>query len=149
MDYTFPPEHVYTLSDPRDKSVRYIGRTVDVEHRYYQHIATTRGDNPEKEAWILELRNLDLKPIMTVIETVNHEDRPPARKRERHWILFYQARGADLFNKRSTRKTVPPIVYGAITLALPLEEENAQLRAENERLRAIIKQISQIIDSQI
>lgn len=142
MEYTYPPEHIYTLSDPRDNSVRYVGVTTDVINRYHHHMVTTVRGNPEKEAWIQELRRLEMKPIMTVIETINHEDDASPRQRERYWIHFYQSQGAKLYNKNKRLEFMPPIIFAN---EIPtLEKENAQLRAENARLRSIIDQIAQL-----
>src|SRR5712692_6507182 len=58
--------YIYLLRDPRDKSVRYVGRTKNPERRYTSHLndkcvgsyIRVRWD------WISELRLMKLRPEM-------------------------------------------------------------------------------------
>jgi predicted GIY-YIG superfamily endonuclease len=86
---------VYTLVDPRDNAVRYVGITNDVYARFSQHIRC-EGNNITKNRWITELRELNQMVIMRTIETA--ETIEEVRKREAYWIQQYTSQGANLLN---------------------------------------------------
>lgn len=81
---------IYTLIDPRNEQVRYVGMTKDVYARFAQHVACD-GSNPRKDAWIQELKALNLLLSMKVVERSDTAER--ARKREHYWIEHYQYLG--------------------------------------------------------
>lgn len=87
---------IYQLVDPRDGSVRWVGRTHDMKARLVEHLCNTRGANVAKKEWIRELRSAGLQPVVELIEEV-HEYR--ASERERYWIQFYRAEGEPLLNR--------------------------------------------------
>jgi hypothetical protein len=91
--------HIYTLSDPRDGRVRYVGRTVNpLSRRLREHINTAkRGKlkDKQKEAWILELLAARLKPEIAAVEAVTIDDFKLAEKR---WVSHYRASHSDLLN---------------------------------------------------
>jgi predicted GIY-YIG superfamily endonuclease len=91
---------VYVLIDPRSDDVRYIGVTKDVYARFSQHLQCN-GSNPEKNAWIQELKASNLMLIMRTIEIANTLEN--AREREQYWIHQYLSQGAHLFNIDITR----------------------------------------------
>lgn len=88
---------IYTLSDPRNGAVRYVGKSTQVEMRYYNHLdyAKRPGRKFKSTNWIRQLLALGLKPVMTVIETVPYDQ---WADRERFWIAHHKAIGADLTN---------------------------------------------------
>lgn len=62
--------YIYALIDPRNLEVRYIGKTNNPKERYYDHISTKAKYliNPDKRRqWIIELKAINLKPIMSVL----------------------------------------------------------------------------------
>lgn len=60
--------YFYVLIDPRNYNISYIGRTVDPQNRYRNHIYEAKKNNRNKrERWIFKLLKLNLKPIMKVI----------------------------------------------------------------------------------
>ena len=65
LEADFPEEEeIYELSDPRDGSVHYVGRSKDVWQRWYQHQA-----NPQPGAmaeWIKDLKRHGLEPDLNV-----------------------------------------------------------------------------------
>jgi predicted GIY-YIG superfamily endonuclease len=81
------PYSVYTLSDPRDNTVRYVGISKNVPSRYLQH-CRCEGLNLEKNLWVQELIRLSILPTLTIIDTAT--GLKAARERERHWIDFYK-----------------------------------------------------------
>lgn len=64
---------IYTLCDPRDSSVHYIGKTKrTIEIRLREHINDKK--NTFKTRWIKELKLLNLIPEIKIIKEVNLED---------------------------------------------------------------------------
>jgi predicted GIY-YIG superfamily endonuclease len=93
-------EHaVYTLSDPRDNVIHYVGISKNVQKRFKQHV-TCSGVNLEKNAWVLQLLQQGLSPTLTVIEMVVGVT--VARQREKYWIEHYAEQEAPLANKPNT-----------------------------------------------
>jgi predicted GIY-YIG superfamily endonuclease len=91
---------VYALCDPRDGTARYIGITNNMLARYNEHLRLN-GPNERKQAWLTELLDAHLLPIMHNLEVV--EVYEEARDREVAWIEAYIAAGADLLNDEAYR----------------------------------------------
>lgn len=99
---------IYTLIDPRDNTIRYIGITDDVYARFLQHI---RGmdENYAKSVWIQELRALNKMVIMETLEEC--ETFELACERELYWIRHFEMLQEPLMNiskmslPRKARKT--------------------------------------------
>jgi hypothetical protein len=72
---------VYTLADPRDGAVRYVGASTNPYAR--AHEAPKHAKGP-KGVWLRELRALDLKPQLAIVEEVAPDD--DWEEREKHWI---------------------------------------------------------------
>ena len=87
---------IYQLVDPRDNSPRYVGYTSQANIRMEQHLA---GDNSNllKRAWIAELRQLGLSPIMEEIEAVEGTA-TDAVNCESRWIHRLFSEGKPLTN---------------------------------------------------
>ena len=62
--------YIYVLRDPRNDEVRYVGFAINVRKRLSNHISeATKGIiRSHKNHWIGALVNLDLQPVMKVIE---------------------------------------------------------------------------------
>lgn len=56
---------IYSLNDPRDGRVRYVGRAPRPSRRFRQHLA--RPHSQRLRAWIAELRALGLSPVLRPI----------------------------------------------------------------------------------
>ena len=87
--------YIYALVDPRDERIRYIGKTVNLEKRYEQHVYWLNGSNPRKENLISGLLKRGMKPIISVIEECDHSN---WQEREKYWIAYYRELLPDLTN---------------------------------------------------
>lgn len=89
--------YIYTLSDPRNGKVCYIGRSVTPHARLKAHISN--DDNTAKARWIAELKTVGLLPIMAIIDS--SDDKVIAREKEQHWMNKYVMDGCNLLNQTS------------------------------------------------
>ena len=93
---------IYTLKDPRDGTIHYVGQTQVLplvrlsQHVYDLARAAHRPRITYKEAWITELAFLGLLPE---IEIVDYIDESLANDREKAWIDDLRAKGEPLCNK--------------------------------------------------
>jgi len=87
---------IYTLSDPRDGQIRYVGKSVDIKQRMFDHLREKK--RTKKNHWIIGLQSEGLKPIMEVIEESNDSDWQEA---ERFWITILRFYGFRLLNIES------------------------------------------------
>jgi hypothetical protein len=87
--------YIYVLKDPRDKRIRYVGKTNNIDRRYEQHLYNRNEGNPHKDRWITNLQAKGLKPLIEIIEECNGED---WRDREIYWIDKCRCDGEDLIN---------------------------------------------------
>jgi hypothetical protein len=98
-------ELIYELLDPRDWSVRYVGRSKDPWQRWYRHMSDPQ---PGKMAeWITDLARNKLDPFLDFIEWVDEKD---AARAERTRINYRLAQNCDLYNIQS-RKAVCNSTY--------------------------------------
>lgn len=84
---------IYKLLDPRDNSIKYIGKSCNISGRLACHISEARkpGKKNKRASWIKSLLVLDLKPILEVIEVC--ENNTVASEREKYYISFYKDSG--------------------------------------------------------
>lgn len=77
---------IYALVDPRDSTIRYIGRSSSGVRRPYAHMAPSalRKDNTPKGKWIREIRAIGLRPSISVLEEFDTPE--PLVESERTWI---------------------------------------------------------------
>lgn len=87
---------IYALHDPRDGSLRYIGKTVNLKRRFYGH-ANERAPS-HKNHWIAQLKSLGLKPELRVLEVIENSDDRDWQEKEREWINRSRAAGHNLTN---------------------------------------------------
>lgn len=86
------PVAIYVLVDPRDETVRYVGKATNFARRKEEHLS---GDlalekNKKLRAWKQELRALGAEPFMRIVERTFQSR---WEKAERGWIKFYRAQG--------------------------------------------------------
>jgi DNA-binding CsgD family transcriptional regulator len=87
---------IYALHDPRSGELRYVGASVNPQHRLTLHLCPSqRARSGEQGAWITELVSQNLKPSISIIEK---SDSSNWRVRERFWIAQHRASGARLTN---------------------------------------------------
>lgn len=88
---------IYGLYDPRDGVLRYVGKTSQPLHaRVVQHTAPKALRlSHHRAAWLRSLDAEGLKPEARVIEETTADE---WESRERYWIAFHRAQGANLVN---------------------------------------------------
>ena len=94
--------YFYTLKCPITNDVKYVGRSVNPDGRYRQHIHSGKceGHKDRKGAWIKSLLDKDLKPIMEIIDKLeNYIDIEEVKRREESLILEFR-KTCDLKNDR-------------------------------------------------
>ncbi len=81
--------YIYVLKDPSTLEVRYVGQTARLDTRLRHHLGSAgRSPLSRKKEWILELKSLNLKPVLEVIEVVHPWQ--DWQERERFWISHYR-----------------------------------------------------------
>ena len=90
-------KRIYTLADPRDNVIRYIGITkTSLNRRLAGHIHDCKSKKPtHKINWIKSLLLEDLKPIIQLIDEV---DDTFAYDEEIYWISQFKTWGFNLVN---------------------------------------------------
>lgn len=80
---------IYSLIDPRNLEIRYIGKTrKEVESRLIEHISKARkSPTTHRDKWINSLIRLGLKPEIKVIEYCTKDI---WQDREIYWISYYR-----------------------------------------------------------
>jgi hypothetical protein len=84
---------IYALAEPVSRSVRYIGKTVELKRRLKQH--WYRKCNKRLHLWLKELKDSGSDPEVLILEQT---DLAHWRERERRWIRPYRESGHQLFN---------------------------------------------------
>lgn len=81
---------IYSLKDPRDGKIKYIGQTrFNLNKRYNEHLRNSKYQatkNYNVYCWINELKNNNLLPIIDEIEKI---DVILLNEREKYWISVY------------------------------------------------------------
>lgn len=90
---------IYVLKDPTDLKVKYVGKTaLSINKRYSQHIHNWKrksGRLNKLNSWIKSLANLNLLPIIEIIDEVSDDNWIEA---ERGYIRLFKAIGCNLKN---------------------------------------------------
>lgn len=86
--------YIYTLSCPQTGVIKYVGKTNDLRLRYNQHVSDRRGMTPVK-AWIKNLKNACLMPVLDVMDECNIDT---WRFWESYWICQIKSWGFHLKN---------------------------------------------------
>ena len=91
------PWIIYTLIDPRNNAVRYVGRAHEPQIRLKAHLRSERAANPAKYRWLQELERNGILPYIEVLEGV-YGSLEDADAHERVWIQYFKDVGAELTN---------------------------------------------------
>lgn len=86
--------YIYTLDCPISGTIKYVGKTINTKQRLGQHIRCK--ENTKKYAWIKGLKNIGLKPIMTVVDSYDSN----IDFWENWYIEYYKFIGFDLKNHK-------------------------------------------------
>ena len=87
---------IYTLSCPITNTVKYIGKTFDIDDRYNRHIsAYYLSDNTIKSNWIISLIRGGLYPVIEVLDEGNTDN---INNLEKYWISQFKNWGFELKN---------------------------------------------------
>lgn len=104
---------IYSLTDPRDGRVRYVGKSGNPNFRMNHHIQSSRSeeDSSARAEWLREVARGGATPTMAIIETVTGTS-TDATEAEKKWIARYREQGCDLVNftkgsKPKPRKATP------------------------------------------
>lgn len=95
---TFGSFAIYTLTDPLDGLVHYVGKTNAPRYRLIFHLKRLPFVGA-KSVWLRALHASELVPTMTLIETVRGEH--AAMERETIWIRNLLRQGMPLVNKEA------------------------------------------------
>jgi hypothetical protein len=82
---------IYALHDPRDWSIRYVGKASNPEYRHGRR----RSHNRLLQRFLSELRDLGMKPRVTILQTCSADQ---WQVWERFWIATVKAAGEQLLN---------------------------------------------------
>lgn len=88
---------IYGLVDPRDNEIRYIGKTIDISKRLYEHIRSAKKSKPgstKKNDWIRKLCKHNLEISLIELDCVDIEE-------WQFWETFY----IDLFKSWNFKLT--------------------------------------------
>lgn len=96
--YTF-----YYMHDPQNEEIGYVGMTTEpIQKRLRRHITEAMGKehSPEsnKNIWIRELMDKDLRPRCQELEVSAFKDPTHAGAREQHWVKVMKEQGKALTN---------------------------------------------------
>lgn len=84
---------VYTLEDPLNGLIKYVGITRNPKKRLSEHLREKR--NNKKCTWIKSLKSLGLAPILRELETTDEDNYQWV---ERYWISQFKTWGFELKN---------------------------------------------------
>lgn len=89
------PVYIYSLSDPTDSEIRYIGKTSKPSARLMSHIKNSYSKRTYKDKWIQKLLADGKYPKLTILEET---DKIKWEEREKHWIAYGKKQGWRLTN---------------------------------------------------
>lgn len=88
--------HIYCLSDPRDGTVRYVGKADNPSRRLLHHLKPhLLKARTQKNSWIRKLLSIGMKPLVRVLEKV---EAVKWEEREKYWIAHLRKLGQPLTN---------------------------------------------------
>jgi sulfur transfer protein SufE len=85
---------IYSLLDPLDGRIRYIGKSIRPKERLQNHM--NEISNCHRSHWLQSLKKKGLKPEMRILEELEHSEN--WQQREKHWIKIGRSLGWPLTN---------------------------------------------------
>lgn len=64
---------IYALHCPKTKKITYIGKSINIRHRYAQHLRGESNTTP-KALWVKSLEDKGLKPFVSILEETHNLD---------------------------------------------------------------------------
>jgi hypothetical protein len=111
------PTSIYLLRDPRDHSVRYVGKTIfQLPLRLRSHVTYAAAGKRDTYCarWIRALLRINIQPIIELIETCGED----WANRERFWIAYYRGQsGSRLTNNADGGEGPHGVTHSAKTRA--------------------------------
>lgn len=98
-----PIVYIYSLSNPFDNTVKYIGKTKNPKRRLSEHL-TKKGLTCKKGKWIRLLLSQGIVPIMEILDEVHSTE---INFYEQYWISQYRAWGFILLNTQNGGDMAP------------------------------------------
>lgn len=93
--------YIYSLRDPMDNQIRYVGKTEHINKRLWEHINETKNKILNKEklnhknSWINSLLKNNLSPILEILEITQENN---WKEREQFFIKEFKENGFKLTN---------------------------------------------------
>jgi hypothetical protein len=88
--------YIYTLSDPDTNEIRYVGKTINLNKRYSQHINLNNiKSNTHRDNWMVKVIRSGKLPIFDVLDEVNSDE---WKYWEIYWISQIKTWGFNLTN---------------------------------------------------
>ncbi len=85
--------YIYSLTDPRNNQIRYIGKSINPKKRIDNHLHVKRKSHCS--CWIQSLKSIGLKPIFEIIDIVEESN---WKFWEQYWIAQIKAWNFSLTN---------------------------------------------------
>lgn len=120
---------VYALISPENNEPYYVGMTVNIRHRIYEHFGGKRGCQ-DKSDFINDLKAKGYKPLFSILEQ-DIEEKEIAESFESKYIAEYRSKGFILFNKNNGGNK-PPI-------------QNRKYTAEEKHNRMLISPLKKAV----
>jgi hypothetical protein len=147
MDYE--KVYIYALIDPCTDDIRYIGKSIDPEQRYSQHL-NNKDSNKLKIAWINRLGNNGLQPKMKILEIANEKN---WQDRECWWIERGREFGWKLFNitpgGENSVYQLPVSFYQVLEPDLLMKLEELPSRKQVDIIVKVAKKIADYFQSMV
>lgn len=110
--------YIYTLTDPRDNLIKYIGKTLNPITRKSQH--KNSRTKTKCGTWIQSLRKLELQPIFEILDETDSEN---WILMEKYWISQMKSWGFPIKNMTSGGESIDPEMSSRIHKGKILSEE--------------------------
>lgn len=124
---------IYALVCPLSDTVRYVGKSIHPEKRYYQHLWDKSKSH--KTNWIKSLAESGLTPKLLILEEVMGSNWVEAEQR---WIQHYKALGIKLTNLTEGGEGAPGVEVGEET-----REKLRQLHRGKPKSPEHVKKVSE------